>query len=192
MRSEDRWLEDAVDEIILIGRETGMPVQISHFKLAMTPLWGKAPEIIDQLNAARAEGIDITADIYPYEYWQSTMMVLLPDRDYTDRAAVEEVLENIAPADGIWMTRFTPNPEFVGMSIVEISSVLELDHAATFMELARRADEWQTEHGERAEMIIGTSMNEADINVDIADNGDDAAKARIVFARTVSSSSSSD
>jgi N-acyl-D-amino-acid deacylase len=164
MRSEDRWLEDAVEEIILIGRETGMPVQVSHFKLAMTPLWGKAPEIIDKLNAARAEGIDITADIYPYEYWQSTMMVLLPGRDYTDRAAVEEVLENIAPADGIWMTRFTPNPEFVGMSIVEISNVLELDHAATFMELARLADEWQKEHGERAEMIIGTSMNAADIN----------------------------
>ncbi len=167
MRSEDRWLEDAVDETILIGRETGMPVQISHFKLAMTPLWGKAPEIIDKLNAAREEGVNITADIYPYEYWQSTMMVLLPDRDYTDRAAVEEVLTNIAPADGIWMTRFTPNPEFVGMSIVEIANVLELDNAATFMELARRADEWTRENdsGERAEMIIGTSMNEADIDV---------------------------
>ena len=167
MRSEDRWLEDAVDETILIGRETGMPVQISHFKLAMTPLWGKAPEIIDKLNAAREDGVNITADIYPYEYWQSTMMVLLPDRDYTDRAAVEEVLTTIAPADGIWMTRYTPNPEFVGMSIVEIANVLELDNAATFMELARRADEWKRENGtdERAEMIIGTSMNEADIDV---------------------------
>ena len=165
MRSEDRWLEDSVDEIILIGRETGMPVQISHFKLAMTPLWGRAPEIIGKIDAARADGVNITADIYPYEYWQATMMVLLPNRDYSDRAAVEEVLETIAPADGIWMTRFTPNPDFVGKSIVQIADILELDHAATFMELARMADEWQQEHGERAEMIIGTSMNEADIDV---------------------------
>ena len=166
MRSEDRWLEEAVDEIILIGRETGMPVQISHFKLAMTPLWGKAPEIIDKLNAARAGGIDITADIYPYEYWQSTMMVLLPERDYTDRAAVEEALDTIAPADGIWMTRFTPNPDFVGMSITEIADVLEMDPVSTFQELARMADEWTRENGagERAEMIIGTSMNEPDIH----------------------------
>lgn len=163
LRSEDRWFEDAVDEIILIGRETGMPVQISHFKLAMTPLWGKAPGIIAKLNAARADGVDITADIYPYEYWQSTMMVLLPERDYTDRAAVEEALDTIAPAAGIWMTRFTPNPDYVGMSITDIADVLETDPVSAFQELARMADEWQASHGERAEMIIATSMNEADI-----------------------------
>ena len=132
----------------------------------MTPLWGKAPEIIDKLDAARADGVNITADIYPYEFWQSTMMVLLPERDYTDRAAVEEALDTIAPAEGIWMSRFTPNPDFVGMSIPEIADVLELDPVSTFQELARMADEWTRENsnGERAEMIIATSMNEADIH----------------------------
>ena len=80
IRSEDRWFEDAIDEIILIGRETGMPVQVSHIKLAMKRLWGSAADVVAKLDAARAEGIDITADIYPYEYWQSTIMVLLPDR----------------------------------------------------------------------------------------------------------------
>ena len=164
MRSEDRWLEDSIDEIILVGRETGMPVQISHFKLAMTPLWGRAGEVLATLDAARAEGVDITADIYPYEYWQSTMMVLLPERDYTDRAAVEEALDTIAPAEGIWMTRFTPNPEFVGMSIVEIADVFETDPVSAFMRLAEMADEWRREHGERAETIIATSMDEADIH----------------------------
>ena len=78
LRSEDRWFEDAVEEIIRIGRVTGMPVKISHIKLAMTRLWDTAPALIAQLDAARAEGIDITADIYPYTYWQSHMMVLLP------------------------------------------------------------------------------------------------------------------
>jgi len=71
MRSEDRWFEDALDEIILIGRETGMPVQISHIKLAMKRLWGDAAKTIAKLDAARADGVQITADIYPYEYWQS-------------------------------------------------------------------------------------------------------------------------
>ena len=61
VRSEDRWFEDAIDEIILIGRETGMPVQVSHIKLAMKRLWGSAAEIIAKLDAARAEGINITA-----------------------------------------------------------------------------------------------------------------------------------
>ncbi|MGA8203909.1 MAG: amidohydrolase family protein, partial [Woeseiaceae bacterium] len=93
VRSEDRWFEAAIDEIIRIGRETHMPVQVSHIKLAMKRLWGTAPQLIAKLDAARAEGIDITADIYPYTYWQSTIMVLLPDRDPTDRDAIAEVLD---------------------------------------------------------------------------------------------------
>lgn len=164
IRSEDRWFEDSIDEIILIGRETGMPVQISHIKLAMTPLWGRAQEILAKLDAARADGVQITADIYPYEFWQSTMMVLLPERDYTDRAAVEEVLETIAPAAGMWMTRFEPNPEFVGKSLLEIANVLETDPAGAFMALAEMADEWRKTTGERAEMIIATSMHADDID----------------------------
>ena len=75
IRSEDRWFEQALDETIEIGRETGMPVQISHIKLAMKSLWHRAPEFIKKLDAARAEGVDITADIYPYEYWQSGLLV---------------------------------------------------------------------------------------------------------------------
>ncbi len=164
IRSEDRWFEDALDEVILIGRETGMPVQISHIKLAMTRLWGQADKILAKLEAARADGVNITADIYPYEYWQSTMMVLLPERDFTDRAAIEEVLEQIAPAAGIWMTRFEPNPDYVGKSLVEIAALLELDAADAFSHLAESAERWKQEHGSRAEMIIATSMKDADID----------------------------
>ena len=68
IRSEDRWFEEAVEEIISIGRITGMPVQLSHLKLAMTRLWGSAPELLDRLNTARDQGIDITADVYPYTF----------------------------------------------------------------------------------------------------------------------------
>ena len=99
IRSEDRYLDDALDEIIEIGRQTGMPVQISHLKLAMKSLWGQAPAVLNKLDAARDEGIDITADVYPYEYWQSTMMVLLPERDPSDAEAVAFALDQLAPPD---------------------------------------------------------------------------------------------
>jgi len=164
IRSEDRWFEDALDEVILIGRETGMPVKISHIKLAMTRLWGQADKTLAKLNAARADGVNITADIYPYEYWQSTMMVLLPERDFTDRAAIEEVLEQIAPAEGIWMTLFEPNPEYVGKSLIEIAELLEMDAADAFAHLAEAAERWKQENGRRAETIIATSMKDADID----------------------------
>lgn len=164
VRSEDRWFEDALDEIILIGRETGMPVQISHIKLAMTRLWGGAAETLAKLDKARSEGVNITADIYPYEFWQSTMMVLLPERDYTDRSAIEGVFDQIAPAEGIWMTRYEPNPEFVGKSLPEIAGLLEVDAVDAFTHLATEAERWEEDNGRSAEMIIATSMKDSDIN----------------------------
>ncbi len=163
IRSEDRWFEDAIDEIILIGRETGMPVQISHIKLAMKRLWGSAEETLAKLDAARADGVQITADIYPYEYWQSTMMVMLPERDYTDRDAIAEVLDQIAPPDGFWMTKFDPQPEYVGKTLTEIAALRETDAVSAFSQLAEEADLMRQDTGERAEAIIGTSMVEADI-----------------------------
>lgn len=163
LRSEDRWFEDAIDEIILIGRETGMPVQVSHIKLAMKRLWGSAADLIAKLDAARAQGIDITADIYPYEYWQSTIMVLLPDRDPTNRETIAEVLDQIAPPDGLWMTQFAPNPEYVGKTLTEIAALREVDVITAFSEIAEEALRWEQETGEDAESIIGTSMVEADI-----------------------------
>lgn len=163
VRSEDRWFEDAIDEIVLIGRETGMPVQVSHIKLAMKRLWGSADELVAKLDAARADGVKITADIYPYEYWQSTMMVLLPERDFTDREAISFVLDQIAPADGFWMTRFDPNPEYVGKTLTEIAALRETDVVTAFSELAAEADQMRRETGQRAEAMIGTSMQESDI-----------------------------
>jgi N-acyl-D-amino-acid deacylase len=163
VRSEDRWFEQAIDEIIEIGRATGIPVQVSHIKLAMASLWGRAPEILAKLDAARAGGIDITADIYPYEYWQSNMMVLLPGRDITDRAEVEFALTELAPPGGMWFTRFEPRPEFVGKTLTEVADLMETDPVDAFMELIAEAQDWERDHGKPGDMIIATSMSEADI-----------------------------
>jgi N-acyl-D-amino-acid deacylase len=163
MRSEDRWFEDAVGEIIEIGRQTGMPVQISHFKLAMKRLWGQAPQTLARLDKARSEGIDITADIYPYEYWHSNLMVLLPERDPTDRKAVELALAEIAPPEGIWFTHFPPHPEYVGKRLTEVAKLRDKDPVTTFMEVAAESIAWKERTGEKGDSIIGTSMLESDI-----------------------------
>jgi N-acyl-D-amino-acid deacylase len=162
MRSEDRWFEDALEEIIEIGRQTGMPVQISHFKLAMKRLWGQAPQTLARLDQARAEGIDITADIYPYEYWHSNLMVLLPGRDPNDRKAVELALAEIAPPEGLWFTHFPPHPEYVGMKLTEVAALRGKDPVTTFMEVANESIEWEERTGE-GDNIIGTSMLVEDV-----------------------------
>jgi len=168
MRSEVRAIESAIEELLEIGRATDMPVQISHLKLAMKSLWGSADKIIERLDRARAEGIEVTADVYPYEYWQSTMMVLLPERDPSDRAAVRFALEELAPPEGLWFTRFEPNTDYVGMTLAEIAELKETDAVAAFGELALEALERARETGEPAEQIIGTSMDEGDIGTLLA------------------------
>lgn len=163
IRSEDRWFEAAVEEIIDIGRITGMPVQISHLKLAMTRLWGTAPDLLARLDEARAEGIAITADVYPYTYWQSHMMVLLPERDPGDLAAIDTVMAELAPPEGILFTDFAPNPALVGRTLQEIADDRGINPSQAFSELAQASLTHQADTGEPGDMIIATSMAEEDV-----------------------------
>ncbi|MDX1380752.1 MAG: D-aminoacylase, partial [Xanthomonadales bacterium] len=163
IRSEDRWFEQALDEIIAIGQAADLPVQISHLKLAMTRLWGRAPEILERLDAARAAGVDVTADVYPYEYWQSDMMVLLPERNITDREEVEFMLREIAPPDGMWFTRYHPQPGYVGKTLAAVAAERGTDPATAFMELIAASEAMRAETGRQADKIIGTSMHPDDV-----------------------------
>jgi N-acyl-D-amino-acid deacylase len=56
----------AIEEIIRIGREAGIPVNISHFKILAKRFWHEGPRLVDMIEEAREEGIDVTADQYPY------------------------------------------------------------------------------------------------------------------------------
>ena len=163
IRSEDRWFEAAIGEIIAIGRVTGMPVQISHLKLAMTRLWGDAPALLARLDAARAEGIAITADVYPYTFWQSHMMVLLPERDPTDLEAIDKVMAELAPPEGIIFTHFAPDSALVGQTLAEIASNRGISPTEAFSVLAQASIAHEAQTGEPGDMIIGTSMTEDDV-----------------------------
>lgn len=158
MRSEDRRLMAAVDEIIRIGREAGIPVQISHMKLAMKSLWGRADELLARLDAARADGVDITADVYPYTFWQSTMTVLFPDRDFTDREAAAFALQELAPPEGMLVARYEPEPAYEGMTLADVASERGQDPVTTYMELIARVEAEDAE-----ESIIATSMDRSDV-----------------------------
>ncbi len=173
MRSEDRDFHTALEELIQIGREADLPVQISHFKLAAVDLWGQAPQVIQRLEQARQEGIDVTADIYPYTYWQSTLTVLLPERDFHDLDAARYALEKLAPADGLTLVNYTPDPGLVGKTVAEIATARGTSDEETYLKLIRDAYEGMDEEQmvdleEPVEMVIGVSMSEADIAVLLA------------------------
>ena len=167
MRSEDRGLFEAVDELVEIGRQSEVPVQVSHIKLARIDLWGSAAELITKLDAARHEGIDVTADIYPYTYWQSTLRVLLPERDYHDVVAAQYALDYLAKPEGLTLSMFVPDPSLEGKTIAEIALLRETEPAETYLALIREAYEG-ADPTEQRESIIGVSMSARDISVLLA------------------------
>jgi N-acyl-D-amino-acid deacylase len=134
-------------------------------KLAMTNLWGKADSALGLLNQARAAGIDITADVYPYPYWQSTLTVLFPKRDFGNRKEAEKVLKEISTPEGLLIGNYLPNPVYAGKTVAQISNLRHEDPASTLMALIRDALAYQKAHPEAGEVesVVATSMTEADI-----------------------------
>ncbi len=163
MRSEDRGLVEAVEETIEIAERARLPVQISHFKLAARGLWGQAPEILARLDAARATGLDITADVYPYEYWQSTMTVLFPERDFTDREAARFALEELVAPEGMLIGRFGPDPDLEGKTLAEIAEERGTDPVTTYLDLIAESQTARAEGRDGGESIVATSMTVDDI-----------------------------
>jgi N-acyl-D-amino-acid deacylase len=163
LRSEDRFFWEAVDEILAIGREAQIPVQISHTKLAMRSLWGETDRLLALLEKARDEGIEVTADIYPYTYWQSTLTVLFPARDFEDRKEAELAVNEISSPEGLLIPTYAPEPSYAGKTLAEIAEIRGTDPAQTLMDLIRDAEAMRKTGASDVESVIGTSMEEKDI-----------------------------
>jgi N-acyl-D-aspartate/D-glutamate deacylase len=78
IRSESDAVESALDEVFRIAREARIPAQVTHFKVTYRQNWGRMPAIVAKIEAARQEGLDITADLYPYVRAGGTFTPLLP------------------------------------------------------------------------------------------------------------------
>ncbi|HTM82789.1 D-aminoacylase [Asticcacaulis sp.] len=165
MRSEDTGFDAALDEFLDIGAKTGIPVQISHLKLGIVDRWGDAKAVLAKLDAARAGGIKVTADVYPYEYWQSTLTVLFPKRDFTDLSAARFALTHLTTPEGMRLGVYAPDPSLVGHTIAEISAQRHEEPAATYLWLIQTAEAWRSAHPgiEPVEAVIGTAMAPEDV-----------------------------
>ena len=78
MRSEGDHIEEAVQETIDIARESGAPAEIHHFKFIGRSNWGKREKIVGMIEAARASGVRITADMYMYTAGGTAVDASLP------------------------------------------------------------------------------------------------------------------
>ena len=78
MRNESDSVLDSIDEALRIGREARVPVEIWHIKVAGKNNWGRMPEVVAKINAARAAGADVTADTYAYTAWYNDFSAFIP------------------------------------------------------------------------------------------------------------------
>jgi len=66
MRAEGRQLLDSIDEAVTVARSAGTRLQVSHLKAAGRDAWGLLPAALDRLDEARAQGLTVHHDVYPY------------------------------------------------------------------------------------------------------------------------------
>ena len=78
LRSEGDRLLEGVEELIRIGREAGVPAEIYHLKAAGAPSWPKLDAVIARIEAARAAGQSVTADMYTYTAGATGFTACLP------------------------------------------------------------------------------------------------------------------
>lgn len=94
MRDEGAKVLEAIAEAVRVGREAGMRVQLSHFKIDNRRLWGSSDKSIALVEKSRREGVDVVADQYPYDRSSTGLGITLPSWALADGA--DKVKERLA------------------------------------------------------------------------------------------------
>jgi len=166
IRNEGFDLIASIQEVIDIGKATGAPVQVSHIKVGVKKLWGTSDKVLKLLDDARAAGVDITADIYPYTYWQSTMRVLFPNKIYDDREGLTFMFKESTPPEGLYFAIYAPDPSIVGKTVAQVAKDKGGNVVDVYLALMKQAIEYEKTHPEEdsVESVIGVSMREDDVS----------------------------
>jgi dihydroorotase/N-acyl-D-amino-acid deacylase len=149
MRSEGSAISAAIDEAVRIGREAKIPVEIWHLKAAGKPQWGQMPQIVAQIDKARASGVDISANTYAYPAWFNSFSAFIPPwahdggdaklverlKDPALRARIRKEMETPSNDwDNEWQE--IAGPEAILISVVQNQQLLPLQ-GKTVAEVAK-------------------------------------------------------
>ncbi len=178
IRGENDTVLEAVAEAIEVGRRAGVPVQIAHLKAMGTHMWGKSVEILQMIDQARAEGIDVTFDQYPYTASATGLGAVLPPwahvggkaalvKRLQDPAAREKMKHEILTGTDEWVsmykgvgwenvlvTHFIPDASIEGKSVAEIAELRGTDGFTACFDLLLEAK------GDRVSIVYFTIGDE--------------------------------
>ena len=144
IRGENDTVMEALEEALEIGRRAGVRVQISHLKAMGRHMWGKSVYLLAAIDKARAEGLDVTFDQYPYNASATGLSAVLPPwaqeggkdefmRRLRDEESRARMRQDILNGTGDWVSMYKgvgwenilitqcPDPSFEGKSIAQIA-----------------------------------------------------------------------
>jgi N-acyl-D-aspartate/D-glutamate deacylase len=150
IRGEAEELLPSINETIQIGRETEVPVEISHLKTIGKRYWSDMFRALEMINIANEEGVKISFDIYPYDTTGSVLYILLPDwvseggrkkmisrlknLDLRNKI-IEGIKEMNYDYDNIIISICPKLKEIVGKKIIDIASKQEISPEEAIIEL---------------------------------------------------------
>jgi dihydroorotase/N-acyl-D-amino-acid deacylase len=182
MRNEGIRIDDALDEVFRIAREANIPAEISHLKVSGRQSWGRMPRVLARIDSARAAGLDVTADQYPYTRAATALDASIPTwaqsggwdsllarlRDPAIRARLrDEMLNPKGPesfyyeaggGDGVLITgTFQDSLRYLqGKTIAEIAAARQRDPVETLFDVVL------AESGHRTDAVYSV-MDEPDV-----------------------------
>lgn len=147
----------AVDEVITVARDAGLPGVVSHVKALGPHVWGFSTAIVERVEGARRQGIEVWADQYPYEAsgssvqsalvprWaqeggEAAMIARLDDPSTKQRLSAEmwENLDRRGGAERLQIRRFEPDPSMEGKTLQELADAAGVDAIEMAQRLLRR------------------------------------------------------
>lgn len=148
---------DAINEAIAIGEGAGVPVQISHLKALGKGVWGKSEQALAIIEKARARGVGVACDQYPYEASGSTLLVLFPQwavdggidllfqrlADKSTRKRIqgefEKTLEMRGGPEKMTLSLFSPDRSLQGRTLMEVAKSKKMPLFETAIHLLQAA-----------------------------------------------------
>lgn len=97
IRNESEGVFDALEEALTIGEKAGVPVHVSHLKVAGQSVWGRSPELLARIDKANQDGVETTFDLYPYTSGMTGLTACMPP--WAFEGGVEKLLNRLADAE---------------------------------------------------------------------------------------------
>jgi N-acyl-D-amino-acid deacylase len=144
----------AVEEVIRIAEEGRLPGIVSHMKALGPDSWGLATAATMRIEAARARGVAVFADQYPYEASSTSLQAaLMPGGGEPDRGTVAENLRRRGGPDAIQIAFYSPDRSLEGMKLSQIAEARSMSAVDTAIDLMKKG----------TASIVSFNMSETDI-----------------------------